>query len=292
MSEMAISKKVELEQKIAEYNKALNAKNLDAMVSIEADVAKLEAEYNEQSQLDLFSECKKAENPMLEGIKRYTYPILRHSIEKDDVGRPVSMSLVEGREKQINLIKLAKFCELDTMWQYRVEEMGELLCLRMAKLLGVPTEELKAISKTYRMDKKAQRMEAGETPASTNKVCKLLQTVVDSIIYEDDGKEKNKYKVNSHDVAYLDFCYGRRDNRKKLTISVANKGFLITIVTDVLHRVACDLVYSVNYKKTRVDEDDKKADKVFADKASAKDAPKDEPATVEVERPATEEQVA
>lgn len=231
---------------INQYNEALKAKNLDAMTALEASIKDTEAEFALQSQNDLFAECKKAANPILEGVKRYTYPVLKHKIANDGTG----MSLVDDREKQIDLVKLCKFCTLPTLWSYTVEKAGELLCIRTAKELGMTTDEIKVVANTYRMEKKAKEIDLGGTPTSNNQICKLLQKVLDQILFEDDGTGKNKYKCNSHDVAYLLMCYTRR-GRKQLYVSVAKNSFLNGLVVDVMHRITCGLKYGVEYAMVR-----------------------------------------
>lgn len=240
---------------INKYNEALKAKNLDDMNAIERAIRDTETEFAAQSQDDLFSECRKAPNPILEGVKRYTYPILKHKVTRD--GEVITgMDLVDDREKQIDLVKLCKFCNLPFLWAYKVEKAGELLCVRAAKELGMTTDEIKQISKTYRMDKVAREVEMGGTPTSNSQICKLLQMVIDSIIFEDDGNGKNKYKANSHDVAYLLMCYTKR-GRKQLSVTVAKASFLHGLVVDVLHRITCGLKYGLEYQMIR----DKKAEK-------------------------------
>lgn len=279
---------------IKQYNEALKAKNLDAMTTIEASVKDTEAEFALQSQNDLFMECKKADNPILEGVKRYTYPVLKHKIANDGTG----MSLVDDREKQIDLVKLCKYCTLPTAWAYTVEAAGELLCIRTAKELGMTTEEIKMISNTYRMDKKAKEVELGGTPTSNNQICKLLQKVLDEILFEDDGSGKNRYKCNSHDVAYLLACYTRR-GRKQLCVTVAKNSFLNGLIVDVMHRITCGLKYGIEYAMVR---ESNETPKVAKPEEPAKPAPEvegdtnaaegEETETVVLPRPEQNEEVA
>lgn len=252
---------------IDKYNEALKAKNLDDMTAAEKAIRDAEAEFAAQSQGDLFAECKKAENPILEGVKRYTFPILRHKMVRD--GELITgMELVDDREKQIDLVKLCKFCGLPTLWAYKVEKAGELLCIRAAKELGMTTDEIKRIAKTYRMASAAQEVELGGTPTSNTQICKLLQKVIDDIIFEDDGTGKNKHKVNSHDVAYLLMCYTKR-GRKQLSVTVAKSSFLHGLVVDVLHRITCGLKYGLEYQMVK----DEKAEKAEPAKAEPTPAP-------------------
>lgn len=275
---------------IGQYNAALREKNMDAVNRLENDIREAEAAFANQSQDDLFSECKKSENPILEGVRKYEYPVLKHRLNRED-GIATDMELVEDRTKQIDLVKLCKFCDLSTLWAYKVERMGELLCVRAAKELGMTTDEIKKISKTYRMDKAAREVELGGTPTSNNQICKLLQTVIDDILFEDDGSGKNKYKCNSHDVAYLLMCYTKR-GRKQLSVTVAKASFLHGLVVDVLHRIVCGLKYGLEYQMIREDKAEPAKAKVSESKQVSES--KSEPAsdTIVVDRPAPAEEVA
>ena len=134
---------------IASYNQALkDKKSLEVMTAIEASIKDAEAEFALQSQNDLFAECKRAANPVLEGVKRYSYQILRHKLEKDN-NIVTGMELVEDREKQIDLAKLCKYCGLATAWTYTVEKAGELLCIRAAKELGMLRQNLQHKIRKY-----------------------------------------------------------------------------------------------------------------------------------------------
>lgn len=269
LSKQCMDIKGRLVSLIDQYNEALKAKDLDNMTTLERAIHDTEAEFAAQSQDDLFSECKKATNPILEGVKRYTYPVLKHKMVRD--GELITgMELVDDREKQIDLVKLCKFCQLPTLWAYKVEKAGELLCIRTAKELGMTTDEIKQISKTYRMAKAAEEVNLGGTPTSNTQITKVLQLVIDDILFEDDGNGKNKYKVNSHDVAYLLMCYTKR-GRKQLAVTVAKASFLHNLVVDVMHRITCGLKYGLEYQMIK-EEKPEKVDAKTANKAAKKAA--------------------
>lgn len=270
---------------IDQYNNALKEKNLDNMTAAEKALKDAEAEFAAQSQNDLFSACKQTGNPILEGVKKYTYPILRHTLERD--GEIITgMKLVDDREKQIDLVKLCKYCDLPYLWAYKVEKAGELLCIRAAKELGMTTDEIKHIAKTYRMAKAAEEVNLGGTPTSNTQICKILQAVIDEILFEDDGTGKNKYKANSHDVAYLLMCYTKR-GRKQLSVTVAKASFLHGLIVDILHRIACGLKYGLEYQMVKEEKAEKvEAKTATAEKPEAEVASEDEAVVVEREETA------
>jgi len=252
MTKLGMEAKAKVVAAIAAYNKAVNDKNLEAINKAESAVKDAEKEYAQQSQLDTFGECRDAENPILAGIKRGWFPVLRHKINRDgDV--ILGMELVEDAEKQIDLAALFKFFQKDTLWKYKVEKMGELLCIRIHDDLGHSGKEVaQKVATTYRMSDKARELDMGGTPVSNSQMTKLLQTVIDSILFVDDGNGKNVYKINNFDVKYLLYSYTRRGSQK-LTLKVANTSTVTRLVAEVLYRLTNDLVYSVDYKMVKPD---------------------------------------
>ena len=232
---------------IKAYNEALKKNDFKAMTTIEGNLKDAEGEYATQSRNELFDACKATSNPILEGVKRHNYPILRHRLVKDD-GVITGMELVDDRVKQIDLVQLCKWCGLPVLWQYKVEKMGELLALRSARELGMTDKEIEEISRTYRMDKLAQSEKMGATPTSNTQICKLLQMCIDAMMAGTDAE--GKLKANSHDVAYMLMCYTKR-GRQQLYVTVSKASFLHNLVCDVLHRLATGKKYGLDYQKVK-----------------------------------------
>lgn len=263
-----------LENLVEQYNIALAKKDQDKLIELSDAITNALKVFAKESEDEFLAKCKaEGGDVVLNGIRNYDYVILKvRDIKKEGVVLAISL---EEDLKQIDLLKLCKFAEHDTLWDYDVERMGEMLCLRLAKDLGVSPDDLKTIAKTYRMRELCERVKEGEVPDSNTKMVKVIQKVVDGIIYEDNGSGTNKYKVNNHDLVYLNACYGRR-GRKGLSVTVATNRFLNVLMLDILHRIACDLMYSVNYKTMKEGENKRNA---FAKKPAA--AKKPEPAKVE-----------
>lgn len=271
----------EINGSIKEWNSAFKKQDLKGMTAAEAALKTSEAEYLEVKQHEVFCELKKAEKPVIAAVTRYSFPVLKHKTVRED-GIEVGIELTE-KERQIDLVKFCKFCELDTSWAYKVEKFGQLLCLRAAKELNMSAAEIKQIASTYYMKELARKENLGETPTSNTQIVKALQKVVDTFMFEAGDNGANVYKVNNHDVAYLLMCYTKRSNRKELTVQVSKTGFVHALLMDICHRIVTGGVYGLDYRQEKAKpaqgSEPKKESKPVAKKADVKPV---EPEQVEV----------
>lgn len=265
-------------EKIELYNAALKTNDHDKIAAAEAAVKDAEETFAEQSQNDMFDECAATPDPMYTAIKAGFFDIIRHKIDRDE-GIITGMHWYMDR-RQIDLVKLCKKLQKPIEWKAKVEKLGELLCKRVMNDVGKNTSGL---DDKYKMSKQAKGVKLEGDPTSNSGLLKLLQTVVDSMLFEDAGDGKNKYKINNRDVKYMLHCYGRKGG--VLTIAVANTSTLIKLVAEIMYRVTNELEYDVKFKMVRgntvanqkAENETKKADK----KAEKKPAKKEEPIVAE-----------
>lgn len=259
MSEILSAKRKEVEDRIEAYNKAIAKNDFAAMARIEAELKEAEKAYAAQSQNEVFDVCKKSENPVLKAVEMYTYPVLAHRRMLSD-GVLVGFELVEDRVKQLDLVKLCKWCDMPHLWEYKVERLGNLLCMRVATELGLSKAQVAQIEKLYYMNALARKAEmTGAVPTSNTQLVKLLQEVIDSVLFvEGDKPGMNKFRCNNRDVAYFLACYTKR-GRKELSVSVAKNSYVHTLVMDVMHRIVTGKVYDVEFKMIKGESE--KADK-------------------------------
>lgn len=234
-------------------NDALNEKpvNLVAYNSAINELNVAEKEYATCAATALYDECKAMENPIIEIIKCHSFLVYAHKEERSKVDNSVTMVSKVTRFKQIDLLAFCKRAGLLTDWANTASKFNQLMCLRAATQLGVNKDGLKEIAKSYYMQDKVRQIEMGATPTSNNQVCKLLQRIIDEMLPNEDDDGKQIYKCNNHDVAYLDDLYSRK-GKEKLTVRVANDGFLRKILVDIAHRLICDGKYGVDgYRKVK-----------------------------------------
>ena len=239
----------EINGSVREWNEAFRKQDLKGMNAAEAALKESEAEYLEVKQHEVFCELKKAENPVIAAVTRYSFPVLRHKAVRED-GVQVGIEMDE-RERQIDLMKLCRFCGFDTLWGYKVEKFGQLLCLRAAKELNMSAAEIKQIASTYYMKELARKEDLGETPTSNTQIVKALQKVIDAFMFRAGDNGGNIYRVNNHDVAYLLMCYTKRSSRKELTVQVSKTGFIHALLMDICHRIVTGGVYGLDYRQEK-----------------------------------------
>lgn len=244
-------RRAEIAAKVDAYNAAVKKNDFDEVQKAENELRAAEKEYAAEKQAGVFQALKETENPIKSAVEQRSFFVVSHKVERDDNGKPVSCVMVEDRERMIDLVKFCKFAGLDTMWQYKVQKANQLLAMRAANELGWSKKEIRALKDSFFMDAKARELEMGETPDSNSQICKILQEVFDSILFLDNGKGKNTYKVLNRDVAYILSCYTKRNNKKALTVSVAKNGYMHTLLVDIMHRIVTGKVYGLDYQMVK-----------------------------------------
>lgn len=264
----------EIVNTIHEYNKALKDEKAFTVSSIEDKLKRAEAAYNETARTKIFTELKNSENPVKAAITQYQYLTVSHRTIRDD-GIITGLEIVEDKPMQIDLVKFCTFCELPTVWQYKVEKFNQLLAMRAAKELKMTAAQIKKLKDTFYMNELAKREEMGETPDSNTAMCKQLQMILDAVLFEDNGKGKNKYRVNNHDIAYLLMCYSKR-GRKTLSVAVAKNAYMHRLVMDIMHRVVMGKTYDIEYRMVSTNKTKNAKTSKETEKPSEKTADKDD----------------
>lgn len=241
---------------VDEYTKAICNNDFRAMNDLDLKLKDIEKEYIRVKSKAVYEECLASDNPVWEAISRLTYKVIAHKDVKEN-GVLIRRELNVDKEREIDLLDLCKYSiqsknakQLDTKWEYPVMSLNQMFCLRSAQALGFSPNETKAIETTYFMSQLAKRVEVGETPVSNTQLCKTLQSVIDGILFLDDGKGKNTYKANSRDIEYILMCYTKQ-GKKALSVQVAKHDFMRRLVTKVMYRIVTDGKYTLDYKKIK-----------------------------------------
>ena len=216
-------------------------------------------EVNKLFKLELYSSLMSSDNAMLSAIETLYCPRFKVRNITNDDGVITSMSVFDDKgnlnlsDKIIDLVDFDRYAGFtlanERGWQYSLERFGQLMTLKVAFELGLPSSKIDTVAKTYYLSKVAEKIKQGETPTSNTKALKELQYLIDMIIYEDDNG-KNKYKATSHDVAYIDKLIAKR-GKSALTVSVVNSRIIRELVTAVLYRIVTNKGYDIDYKKKK-----------------------------------------
>lgn len=224
------------------YNKALLSKAFEAKDEAKSNIDGAIADYKKQKLDSVLYHLSQESDPMMAAVKMLTYNVPRAKVVKED-GVETGIEIVDSPVR-VNLVKVAERCNLSTVWKYKVEKLGLLLSLRAAKELNIPAATLASMTKDYRMNDLARKVEMGETPESNTQIVKMIQTILDEVLPE-SGK-----KANSHDAAYM-WLGATRLGREVKTIKVCDPKLAHNLLVDVFNRIVTDGVYTVDYRKVK-----------------------------------------
>lgn len=228
---------------LADYNAALKTNDASTLRASINKLKDAEAEYATQKAKEVYLECAEQENPMLYAIQKYSYEILSHKEDKED-GVVVSASLDEHKVRVIDLYSMCMSARIGVEWSYAAQQHNLSMLLSQTRKLGFTEAQVKEVSNSYYLDKKLREAKDGKNPVSKNSLLAGLQGVVDAVF--EPYKMTGAYKVNNHDLAYMEAVYCRK-GKKALTVNASNHTFYRRILMDVLHRVVCDLRYGLEF---------------------------------------------
>lgn len=99
----------------------------------------------------------------------------------------------------------------------------------------------------YELPKEAKIVDLGKVPTSINDVVKMLQLVIDRIIFVADADGKNTVKAIRMDAKRLMLVFNRDGKGQKIVCG--KPSHVEKLVTKALHRIVNDDTYDVDYGK-------------------------------------------
>ena len=195
-----------------------------------------------------FDDCRAADDPMLEAIKRLTFTTIGVKVSKKG-DEKITVSEIVEKEKAIDLLKLHKSVKggigKDPKWNGLVERMNFYMTARQAKRLLKQKEHLttvlKEINDSYAMCEIARNIDMGKDPTSNTKLLATLQSVITAMVGEE-------YKATSHDVNYITDLYATK-GKKALSVNCANHRYFRGYIAAVCHSIVTGEDYDVAFKK-------------------------------------------
>ena len=112
-----------------------------------------------------FEECKATDDPMLAAVKTLSYVTIGVKDEQKGDDK-VPVRVIVDKERQIDLLKLDKFCGgigADPNWMHVAQKMNFLLTAQKAKDLGLDPAK---VNDSYAMSEIARQFEMGKNPTS------------------------------------------------------------------------------------------------------------------------------
>lgn len=231
-----------VEEQVKVYNDAVQNGRIEEASKSDKTMTDTINEYTATVRDMCFEECKATDDPMLTAVKTLSYVTIGVKDEQKGDDK-VPVRVIVDKERQIDLLKLDKFCGgigADANWMHIAQKMNFLLTAQKAKDLGLDPAK---VNDSYAMSEIARQFEMGKNPTSKTNLLKTLQMVVTAMV--GDG-----YKATSHDVNFLLSVYSKK-NRKALTVSCANHRNFRGYVMEVCHRIVTDKSYELEYKTKR-----------------------------------------
>ena len=226
-----------VEEQVKTYNDAVQNGRFEESTKADKAMTDNINEYTATVRDMCFEECKATDDPMLAAVKTLSYVTIGVKDEQKGDDK-VPVRVIVDKERQIDLLKLDKFCGgigADPNWMHVAQKMNFL-----AKDLGLDPAK---VNDSYAMSEIARQFEMGKNPTSKTNLLKTLQMVVTAMV--GDG-----YKATSHDVNFLLSVYSKK-NRKALTVSCANHRNFRGYVMEVCHRIVTGKSYELEYKTKR-----------------------------------------
>ena len=158
--------------------------------------------------------------------------------------------LVDGK-KIIDLAAFNRFCEPQKIsnesgWVYRADNMARLLSAYATAELGGDWKELLNV---YRLNKHTERTQE-KNPVSKKTLTRELQSLVDAIIFIDNGKKENQIKVTSQDIAFMVLTACKAGKQPK-TVVMPKGNTIIKLVVQVINRILKGDSYEVLYDRNK-----------------------------------------
>ena len=158
--------------------------------------------------------------------------------------------LVDGK-KIIDLAAFNRFCEPQKIsnesgWIYRADNMARLLSAYATAELGGDWKELLNV---YRLNKHTERTQE-KNPVSKKTLTRELQSLVDAIIFVDNGKKENQIKVTSQDIAFM-VLTACKAGKKPKTVVMPKGNTIIKLVVQVINRILKGDSYEVLYDRNK-----------------------------------------
>lgn len=250
----------------ASYNEVLEREVVDknALDAIETQAKETAGKAKAAAKAELYAELDKSSNPMLEAARTGVFSYDGYELEKEEgvvvaMNPAVKVATIKAADYTSHLMKLgtdktknAKYPQNGVFvnghkWEYMCEKLGLLLAYRALKELGGDQDALQNLMQNYVIRDAAQKEKAGATPTSNSQLLKLVQPIIDALVWVDDGKGNNQVKANGKDVAFLVNCF--TSHGKGIgTVKVLAGKKVMDYLFEAVHMIVTGKPYELQYK--------------------------------------------
>lgn len=233
-----------LEEKIANYNKALSDNAPASNVSrLEQEIKKAILDTKNAAKMEFYTTLD-AENPVKDAIIKmfYEYDSCRFERDVKNGGIPVGAKL-ETATAVLDIVDMMDKRGLSTEWKYKVHSLAMRWTIRCASALGISGTALDDIVRNFKLSKNAEVvMKEGDKPASitSNSSCeKALQEIVDSILMVKTENDTNLYKVKKTHLSYVDYTFTQANRKDPRDVKLGNPKAMMNSMVGIMNNIVC-----------------------------------------------------
>lgn len=233
---------------IGNVNTAI-ATNDHQLIDTTKDAAKKAVEaYNAERKRQIYAVIRGTDNPILTALTIGKIEEMRFTVKKTKAGEVADTS---WSEDTIDIVEIEDAfggkISHNGQWRYWAEKLTLLFVQAVAG--DIEYGNRKDIIGGINISKEAQGCDIGVTTVSTTNVTRELQYVLDGLIFHDNGKGENQYKVYKKDARYVEMSMTSR--KRRMTIATGKGSLMRKLVTDVAHRIVTNGQYDLEYDQIK-----------------------------------------
>lgn len=252
---------------IERFNKAMDEEVVDMrkLNAIEAELKAATADAKKDKKTEVYGVLSKNTNPMLEACRMHHFEYPAYAFTKEDgeitgVEASTKTANISPVEFGSRLIKESEskscpyertgVCKTGHAWEYRSEKLAYMLTYRTIKKLGGSPADIEEFKHSYAIRDLAAREKMGETPTSNTQLVKVLQSIIDMLVFTANDKGENAVKANGKDVEYL-LAMFEKAGRGVGVVEVLKGNKVKDYIFTVCHMIVTGKPYEVKYAKKK-----------------------------------------
>lgn len=276
---------------LIKVREALVAKDMDAYAEQYAKLERQVKSHNGAIMNCEYDRLSKESDPVIAAVKQFYVELKRVVETKDkDTGRVTGVN-IETKKARIDLAKFYDFAKLDKSWINDTTRLLTLLVSRKKDLLAMTHDKL--AKESLIVQEVVEELKEGKTPNSKTQIVKLIQAIVDSTIFVDNGKGENVYRCTNHDILFIDDAIMKFNAKEKCTLDSMNPRQFQSVMMSVFAHILGE-AYTIKEAKSRKSKDEPSLPEAPTESSEECDKPTegvaepatDAPTTSEADKPA------
>ena len=244
------------EQASIEKMNVENALKSDARSTVKVALDKAQAtikKYNDMLLQTLFDSFLQEKEPVYAFMKQGFFMKLRLATTEGKEGTLVTLDEKSAFLPLARFVTYAKEKKVvrSASWQSKVQRVTALLSIRACQDIG---QDITQMLIDYDMDEKARGMvkkdvqPRAKNPISNTTLTTSMQDMLDDVLFTDNGKGQNTFKIVTPALHYFMYILFRRGS-KVGTIATPRAGTVENYLVELAHMMINGIDFSMEYKK-------------------------------------------